>query len=224
MSFVEVNPVQPEQLVEVDYMGGTVEINANHSWLAVQTSQGKSVLISFSDEPYAVCGVWGTKGEYTILAEVEYVKPEDALRTLRKVRGLNLEECIVSNAEELSHKIASIVASDLSLDEKIVELFHAKAGLFAEFHSYQDDLLKEKVNKQHKLIKQQTEAKHLAELQAAADAANTALQQEFERQNPKPPVQACDADECVGECAEGSDQTDPKPRIHVFGTISAGPL
>lgn len=224
MSFVEVNPVEPEAVVEVDYMGGTVEMNANHSWLAVQTSDGKSVLISFSDEPYIVNGVWGTKGEYTILAEVDYLKPEDALRTLRKVQGLNLEECIISNAEELSHKIAKVVSSDLDIEQKIVELFDAKEGLFAEFHAYQDSLLVDKVNKQRKLAKERADSERLRVLAEAKKKADDALSAEIERQKPKQPVQACDVDACIGECAEGSGQTDPKPRIRVFGVVSAIPL
>lgn len=224
MSFVEVNPVEPEAIVEVDYMGGTVEMNANHSWLAVQTSDGKSVLISFSDEPYVVNGVWGTKGEYTILAEVDYLKPEDALRTLRKVQGLNLEECIISNAEELSHKIAKIVSSDLDIEQKILELFDAKEGLFTEFHEYQDSLLVDKVNKQRKLAKERADNERLRVLAEAKKKADEALSAEIERQKPKQPVQACDPDACSGQCVEGSGQTDPKPRVRVFGVVSAIPL
>lgn len=217
MSFVEVNMVD-EEVRTVDYMGGTVELPVHHNWVAVQSTNGKSVLLSFLDKPIFGALGWESKGDYRVLGEVENLSMEQASRTLRKVGDMSLEDCILSNAEELSHKIAAVIASDQSDEEKILSLFDAKKGLFAEFHAYQDDLLVRKAEKVKHETEQRNNANRLAKLEYQRKQAEVAYRAEYERQNP-PPQQSVDADACVGQCAEGPAQHEPKPRIRLVALI-----
>lgn len=217
MSFVEVNMVD-EEVRTVDYMGGTLELPVHHNWVAVQSTNGKSVLLSFLDKPFFGALGWESKGDYRVLGEVENLSMEQASRTLRKVGDMSLEDCILSNAEELSHKIAAVIASDQSDEEKILSLFDAKKGLFAEFHAYQDDLLVRKVEKVKRETKQREDAERLRVLAAAKKKADEALSAEIERQKPKP-QQSVNFDDSVGQCAEGPAQHEPKPRIRLVALI-----
>lgn len=146
MSFVEIK-TPAGQLRRVDYMGGVVDIPAHHNWLAAQAGMGKTMLVSFASQPRWDGSSWDAKDEdFRLLSEIKHLSVADCARTLRKVGDMGLEDCIVSNAEELAHKIAAIVTADnLTQEEKILSLFDAKKGLFAEFHAYQDDLLVRKV-------------------------------------------------------------------------------
>lgn len=219
MSFVEIK-TPAGQLRRVDYMGGVVDIPAHHNWLAAQAGMGKTMLVSFASQPRWDGSSWDAKDEdFRLLSEIKHLSVADCARTLRKVGDMGLEDCIVSNAEELAHKIAAIVTADnLTQEEKILSLFDAKKGLFAEFHAYQDDLLVRKVEKVKHEIEQRKNAERLRVLTEAKKKADEALSAEIERQNP-PPQQSTHFDDCVGECAEGPAQHEPKPRIRLVALI-----
>lgn len=226
MSFVEIK--QPAgQLRRVDYMGGFVEIPAHHNWVAAQAGMGKTMLVSFRNQPRWNGGSWAASDEdFRLLSEIKHITVADCARTLRKVGDMGLEDCIVSNAEELAHKIAAIVTADnLTQEEKILSLFDSKSGLFAEFHAYQDGLLVDKVAKEKDLAEKRANANRLAKLEHDRKVAEAAYAAEFERQNPKPqePTESegCECGVVAGDPRPVEFKTEGKPRVRLIGVLGS---
>ena len=135
MALFQIKPIS-EAYVEVDYLGGTVDVPANHEWIAMTklecaNGETKGLLVSYEVEPtvsrngYYVA-VPGT--EHRILCEVEYQDPRGSLR---RVQGHSQEEMILANAEELTYKFAQVLASDD--EDKIHTLFCPEHGIFVDF-------------------------------------------------------------------------------------------
>lgn len=145
MALFEIKPIETN-FVEVDYLGGTVQVPANHEWIAMTkldcvNGETKGLLVSYEVEPtvsrngYYVA-VPGT--EHRILCEVEYQDPRGSLR---RVQGHSQEEMILANAEELAYKFAQVLASDD--EDKIHTLFCPEHGVFVDFLNHTADALAE---------------------------------------------------------------------------------
>lgn len=135
MKLFQIKPIM-HALVQVDYLGGTLDVPANHEFVAMTkldcaNGETKGLLVSYEVEPriskngYYVA-VEGTG--HSILGEVEYQDPRGSLR---RVQGHNRSEAILSNAEELVYKISQVLESDI--EDKIHTIFCPKHGLFVEF-------------------------------------------------------------------------------------------
>ena len=145
MALFEIKAIEAE-LVEVDYLGGTVLVPEGHQFVAMtkldcSNGETKGLLVSYEVEPavsrngYYVA-VPGT--EHRILGEVEYRDPRGSLRC---VQGHSQEEMILANAEELTYKFAQVLASDD--EDKIHTLFCPEHGIFVDFLKHTADGLAE---------------------------------------------------------------------------------
>lgn len=142
MSLIQVTPKNAE-FKEVFFLGGHLEIPANHNWVALSTITNpngapKTMITSYENKPsLSRKGNYIADGDYRFVVEVESV--ETVAGTLRHVDGVSdTKEVLLLNSEELAYKITAVLnAADLSQDEKIEELFSAE-GVFAEFSAYQN--------------------------------------------------------------------------------------
>lgn len=137
MSLIEVKPIQ-EELVSVDYLGGTILVPANHEFVAMtkldcSNGEAKGLLVSFEVEPTVsrngyYIAVPGT--EHRILTEVEYQDPRG---TLRRVQGHDRDDAILSNAEELVYKMTAVLEQAPTREAAIHALFCPEHGIVLEF-------------------------------------------------------------------------------------------
>lgn len=145
MALIEIKPILDE-LVEVDYLGGTLTIPSHHQFVAMtkldcSNGETKGLIVSYEVEPrvskngYYVA-IEGT--DHRILCEVEYQDPRGSLR---RVQGHSQEEMILANAEELTYKFAQVLASDD--EDKIHTLFCPEHGIFVDFLKHTADGLAE---------------------------------------------------------------------------------
>lgn len=137
MSLIEVKPIQ-EELVSVDYLGGTILVPANHEFVAMtkldcSNGEAKGLLVSFEVEPTVsrngyYIAVPGT--EHRILTEVEYQDPRG---TLRRVQGHDRDDAILSNVEELVYKMTAVLEQAPTREAAIHALFCPEHGIVLEF-------------------------------------------------------------------------------------------
>ena len=137
MSLLNIVPLATA-MVTVDYLGGNIDVPANHEWIAMtkldcNNGETKGLLVSYEVEPtvsrngYYVA-VPGT--EHRILGEVEYQDPRGSLR---RVQGHNQVEAIYANAEELTYKMIAVLEQADSQEDAIHALFCPDHGVVSEF-------------------------------------------------------------------------------------------
>lgn len=145
MALFEIKPIETN-FVEVDYLGGTVQVPENHEWVAMvqqvsPSGESKSLLMSYEVEPTV-----SRKGHYLTVPGTESrvlceVTAQDHRGSLRRVQGHSQEEMILANAEELAYKFAQVLASDTSNEDKIHTLFCPEHGVFVDFLEHTADAL-----------------------------------------------------------------------------------
>lgn len=147
MALFEIKAIEAE-LVEVDYLGGTVLVPEGHQFVAMtkldcSNGETKGLLVSYEVEPtvsrngYYVA-VPGT--EHRILGEVEYRDPRGSLR---RVAGHSRDKAILANAEELAYKLVAGLQSGEDIHTIIHDLFCPECGEFAGFMHTTVPMLKE---------------------------------------------------------------------------------
>ena len=145
MALFEIKPIETN-FVEVDYIGGTVQVPENHEWVSMvqqvsPSGESKSLLMSYEVEPTV-----SRKGHYLTVPGTESrvlceVTAQDHRGSLRRVQGHSQEEMILANAEELAYKFAQVLASDD--EDKIHTLFCPEHGVFVDFLNHTADALAE---------------------------------------------------------------------------------
>ena len=144
MSLINVNPKPACEMVNVNYLGGTMDIPAHHSWVGAAKITVCGVrahaLLSFAERPAVTANgsfdLSAGTNDFCVLQEVGLMPTGE--QTLRKVNNLTSDDILQANVEELTYKVRSILEDETtSVDEKLADLLCSTHGVFPEFMAHQ---------------------------------------------------------------------------------------